>query len=304
MISIIIPVYNVSRFLLRSVASVLAQSYQNIELILVDDGSTDGSSVMCDDLALTDTRIRVVHQTNAGASVARRVGIFEAKGKYLAFVDADDVVEHDYIERLYHALTEHNTMIAACDFIIHRENEAVSIVHSEDSRILNDQELHLRFFRYEFWGFGGKIYRREVFDGIYFPEATINEDYVVMAQLFQRYKQMAYMPVQLYHYIKHEGSLSNKKLSKRMMEEWTNKLWGYHFYSEQAPQWKRHAEAQASETCCKLIGTITQGGSPEEFIQVKKEMQSFLRNHLFSLLTNPHLLFGLKLMVIRRIFQS
>lgn len=297
-VSIITPVYNTASYLLRCIDSVLAQTYKNIEVILIDDGSTDGSGRICDDYARKYQNVIVCHIPNGGASLARRKGLELCRGEYVVFVDSDDVVEPDYIEQLWKAMQKHNTQIAACSMIKHKEGEAVVIDKQRDSSLLGYTELHERFFHYEFWGSGGKIYLKSLFDDVYFPEATVNEDYAVMAQLFHKCKRMAFVDIPLYHYLMHEGSLSNQTLSQRMMEEWTNKLWCYNYYKEHSPAWLKHAEAQTAETCCKLIAAI---GKEKTYRKEKAEMQSFLRQHFFSLLANKHLVLGLKCMLLLRI---
>ena len=120
MISVIIPVYNASRYVDRVVQCVQLQTFHDWELILVDDGSKDGSGQVCDKHADKDSRVRVIHQRNRGASAARRVGIENARGEYLIFIDCDDIVEEDYIERLYSCLTERgdeSLKIAVCDIM-------------------------------------------------------------------------------------------------------------------------------------------------------------------------------------------
>lgn len=296
MVSIIIPIYNSANYLQRCLDSVVHQTYNDWELILVDDGSVDDSKSLCDKEAESDGRIRVLHQNNQGASIARRNGIREAQGEWLTFVDSDDIIENDYIERLFHAVQQFNVKIAACDQIQHIEGTDVVVEKDKESILLDEKELHDRFFKYQFWGFGGKIYHKSVFKGIYFPEYTINEDYVVMAQLFDRYKQMAYVPIGLYHYITHDESLSHQKLSPRMFDEFYNKQWVLDFYIKKNPVYIKQAEAQLTETCIKLIGAIKSGQYGAE----KRAMCQYLRNHIVKIIHNPYLLFTLKIMAMKR----
>ena len=233
MVSVIIPVYNSAYFLSRCLDSVISQTYVDIEVVLVDDGSTDKSGRICDEYAENDSRVLVYHQKNQGASIARKEGIIKARGEWLSFVDSDDIVENDYIERLLNAVKQFGTKMATCDQIQQKEGTNIQIDKSSPSILLEERELHSKFFRYQFWGFWGKIYHRSVFNNIYFPQYTINEDYVVMAQLFDRYKQMAYVPIGLYHYMTHDGGLSHQKLSPRMFDEFYNKQWVVDFYQKQ-----------------------------------------------------------------------
>mgnify|MGYP003623332904 CR=1 FL=1 len=118
MISVIIPVYNVEAYLDRCVASILRQSYNNLEIILVNDGSTDSSAQMCDAYAQADTRIRVIHKQNGGLSSARNAGIDIASGEYLAFIDSDDFIADDMLETLLGLCTKHKAQISACSFLL------------------------------------------------------------------------------------------------------------------------------------------------------------------------------------------
>lgn len=299
LISIIVPVYNSSNFLRRCVSCIFNQTYKNWELILIDDGSTDGSAVICDEYTKEDERVKVIHQQNLGASFARKRGIDVAKGEYLTFLDSDDIVEEDYLERLYNAMKQYGTKIAACDQIKHQEGTDVIVDKSGEVMLLDNQAIHNRFFKYQFWGFWGKIYHRSVFDDIYFPQYTINEDYVVMAQLFDRYKQMAYVPMGLYHYMTHGESLSHQKLSKRMFDEYYNKLWVRDFYKDINPLYLKQAEALLTETCIKLIRTVKQEDVKGEYNEVGTEMQHYIKSHIISILFNPHLKNGLKLQALK-----
>ena len=296
MVSVIIPVYNSELYLSRSIDAVLRQTYTNIEVVLVDDGSTDESSYICDDYVGKDARVSVYHQLNKGASIARKNGIGYAKGEWLTFVDSDDIVENDYIERLFNAMQKFRVEIVACDQIKHVEGTDVVVEKDKESILLDEKELHDRFFKYQFWGFWGKIYHKSVFNGMYFPEYTINEDYVVMAQLFDRYKQMAYVPIGLYHYMTHVESLSHQKLSPRMFDEFYNKQWVLDFYKKKNPKYVKHAEAQLTETCIKLIGHI----KSEQYEFEKNSMRQYLRNHIVRIIHNPYLLFTLKIMAMKR----
>lgn len=299
LISIIVPVYNSSNFLRRCVSCIFNQTYKNWELILIDDGSTDGSAVICDEYTKEDERVKVIHQQNLGASFARKRGIDVAKGEYLTFLDSDDIVEEDYLERLYNAMKQYGTKIAACDQIKHQEGTDVIVDKSGEVMLLDNQAIHNRFFKYQFWGFGGEIYHRSVFDDIYFPQYTINEDYVVMAQLFDRYKQMAYVPMGLYHYMTHGESLSHQKLSRRMFDEYYNKLWVRDFYAQCNPKYLKNAEAQLTETCIKLIRTVKHEDVEGEYNEIGTEMQHYVKGHIVSILFNPHLKNGLKLQALK-----
>lgn len=300
MISIIVPVYNALSTLGHCIESIIAQTYSDFELLLVNDGSTDNSGSICNDYACQDTRVKVIHQQNQGASLARRNGIAQARGEYLTFVDADDFFEVNYLARLMDALGLHpDVKIAACGVAKHRKGEMYEIPSLEAVSVLDSDELHRRFFGYEFWGFWGKLYHRSVFEDVYFPDYTINEDYVVMAQLFYKFQKMVFVETQLYHYILSDTGLSHQRLSTRAMDEYYNKIWVLDFYRKNNSRYESHAEAQLTETCIKLVRMIREAGKPQEFVVVYCMMRSFLCSHLFAILRNPHLLLGLKSMAVR-----
>lgn len=302
MISIIVPIYNAEKYIQRCVECVLSQDFENWELILVNDGSTDQSKIICEKFAQNEPRIHVFSQENKGASVARKAGIDHAKGDYLTFIDCDDIVEKNYLSTLYNAIQTKQTRIAACGVTKHPEDECPVIQQPVAPVILEEKELFSRFFKYEFWGYVDKIYHKSVFDGIHFPTHTINEDYVVMLQLFQKEQRIAYVETPLYHYLIHPNSLSHQKISKRAFDEYHNKIWAYHYCTANLPQYKKQAEAQVAESCIKLIRMIKASDSAHSYSTEYHLMKSFLSDHLISILASNHLVFGLKIMALKSIF--
>lgn len=300
MISIIVPVYNAEKYITRCYISIVNQDFADWELIFINDGSNDNSKQICSELASKDQRIMLINQQNQGASIARRVGIDHAKGDFLIFIDCDDIVEENYLSILFNAIQSKHTKIAACGITKHPEEESPVIPQSIDPVILEEKELFSRFFKYEFWGYVDKIYHKSVFEDIYFPTHTINEDYVVMLQLFQKEKEIAYVNTPLYHYLIHPNSLSHQKISMRAMDEYYNKLWAYNFCTVKLGKYIKHAEAQLTESCIKLLAMIDKSNSNKDiYSQIKKEMKSFLKNHSFSILCNKQLLLGLKVNAIK-----
>lgn len=296
-LSVIIPVYNARDYIIRCVSSIRPQLLQTDEIILVDDGSTDGSTSLCDELADEDSIIKVIHQSNQGASIARRNGIKGSSGDYILFVDSDDYVEPDYIACLYNSISRNDVEFAACDYVSHYENETIDIVRLNNDKILEEAELHDRFFKYDFWGFCGKIYKRAVFNDLFFPQATVNEDYLVMAQIFSVYKRMAYIPIPLYHYIRHENSLSNQSLCSRMFDEFDNKLWVLNFYKTNNKKYVGQAEAQLIETCLKLLIKTRKNDKKNRFSNKTCEIKNFARKNIMNVLFNKYVLIKQKILL-------
>lgn len=287
LISIIIPVYNSGKYLHRCIDSVLSQDYSNIEILLVDDGSSDDSPEICEQYAIIDKRIVVIHIPNSGASLARKKGMELAKGEYLSFVDSDDFVCNTYISDMYRALCDFNTNIACCNFqIIINSNKNINCFKS-NAYVLEYDKLMYRFFYYEFWSLCGTLYKKEVLNNLEFPKATLSEDYLIKAQIFIKEKNVAYIPSQLYVYEKHEGSLSNTKLSLRAFEEFDNVLKVYNIVSDKIPEYKDLALKNVIETSVKLmlLGTFSER---TKYKEEYKPIISFLKTTTLEIFRNKY----------------
>ena len=216
-ISIIIPIYNVEKYLPTCVESILQQTYKNLEVILVDDGSPDRCPVICDELAQKDDRIRVIHQKNKGLSGARNTGIDNAQGDYLIFVDSDDTVEQTLVEELYTYAEKWNCAIVACGRnYIFEDGQIVCKIAHDESKVYGFEEAmqemnSFRLFDMSAWA---KIYRKELFEDIRFPEGKLSEDYYIMYKLFDKAQTIGYVAKPLYNYLQRQSSISrNKKIN-------------------------------------------------------------------------------------------
>lgn len=213
LISIIVPVYNVEDYLCECIDSICSQTYQNLEIILVDDGSSDNCPKLCDEYALKDCRIRVIHQSNQGLSAARNTGYKESNGTYIAFIDSDDKVSNMFIENLYRILLENNAQIAVCaytrdlDKLVERKVSSNVVLTSE--KMLRG--WHGRYKRLEtvVWN---KLYERQILEtfpnGKLFPEGKIHEDTYVSHLFVARAQRIAITPQKLYFYRKRKESIS------------------------------------------------------------------------------------------------
>lgn len=299
LISIIIPVYNAELYLNRCLDSVLCQDYANIEIILVDDGSTDNSGEICDNYALRDSRIKVTHIPNGGASMARKRGLDIGKGQYVTFVDSDDWVSPYYVSTLYQMIDQYGVNVSSCGVQrIEQDNDyRKEVTKTYNSQLLSFEKLMPRFFKYEFWGFWGKIYLKCCLDKLDFPIATLSEDYYVMTQLFDKERQLAITDAPLYYYEYHESSLSHQKLSLRAFEEYENVKGVYDYVCHNMPQYKDNALSNLVETAVKLIFFIKQDTEDcykEQFSIISK----FLKNTRKEILKNNLIPKGVKLLAL------
>lgn len=216
-ISIIVPVYNVEQYLKTCMESILNQTYQDIEVILVDDGATDSSGKMCDYYAAADKRVKVIHKENGGLSDARNKGISQASGEYIMFVDSDDIVSLDYVEYLWNMLEDTSADIAICDPVhcypdknCNFESETLRKVFKPEDAIV--EMLYQRSFLVAAWG---KLYKKEFFCDINFPYGMLFEDSAIMYKIFDKAKKIVYGNAKLYGYMHRDGSITTKKFSKR-----------------------------------------------------------------------------------------
>ena len=218
MISIIVPVYNVRDCLCRCVDSLLAQDYTDYEIILVDDGSTDGSSRLCDQLATDYAQIRVVHQSNSGLSAARNAGIKRAHGDYLTFVDSDDAVAVNFLSTLLNLLMENKTEIAACTFAeISTRGKQRNFVSPDQLPRLLSPEACLKAMLLEADGLSlsacAKLYARKLFQKVSFPAGKLYEDVGTTYKLIMSSKKIAYLPQPLYYYYANPNSIIHQEFN-------------------------------------------------------------------------------------------
>lgn len=204
LISIIIPVYNAERYLKKCIESILTQTYEKIEVILIDDGSKDNSGKICDEYATKDGRIRVIHKKNAGVSAARNTGIENAQGEFIAFVDSDDWLEKNSLEILHKEITEQNADIVAGTFVKIREKGAVK--HNLKSGIYKDGRIAESIIDLmEFlWGtVWAKLFRRDIIANekiLFNPEIPMGEDTLFLMKYMQFCKKIILKDELVYNY--------------------------------------------------------------------------------------------------------
>lgn len=219
LISVIVPVYKVEQFLARCVDSIRFQTYRNLEIILVDDGSPDRCGEICDDYAKLDSRIRVIHKTNGGLSSARNAGIDVANGQYLAFVDSDDWVDTDCYEKMYALAAKHNvSFVYAGRYDVDGTTglETVGLC-PETEEVVSGEEMVSRIFTWNHvdsaaWD---KLYARELFEGIRYPLNVIVEDLPVTYRLALRAGRCVLGNFAFYHYYHRPGSITTTAISEK-----------------------------------------------------------------------------------------
>lgn len=205
LISVIVPVYNTEKYLKASINSVLAQTYHDLELILIDDGSTDSSSEICDFFAEKDERVCVIHQTNRGQAAARNRGIQKAKGKWICFVDSDDLIHPQMLELLYDAVNLNSVDMSFCGYVeAERVPDDFYVYCDSKSEVVTlDEQTLIKMYEdncYPSWVVCFKLIRKDIVLRDLFTEGRIYEDNAVVCKWIYTAKNVAIIPYQLYFY--------------------------------------------------------------------------------------------------------
>ena len=263
LISVIVPVYNVRPYLEKCFDSVAGQSYRNLEIILVDDGSTDGSGDLCEELARRDSRVRVIHKKNGGLGSARNAGIDAAKGEIMSFIDSDDWIEPGMYDTMTEIMHRENAQIIACG--INTKEEAL-IELPKNERLSNSM--------------CNKLFRRETIQGLHINEQIFYEDNPFTPQCFARAEKIAYTAEPFYCYFERTGSISRKGFSVREFDRVTADRMRLDFYHEHFPQCESAAAIAYIGSALKVY--YQSRGCQEarkRRVQLKEELKRTIRNY-------------------------
>lgn len=215
LVSIIVPVYNVEEYLPKCLDSILNQTYKNLEIILVDDGSTDGSGVICDDYATKDKRIKVIHKQNGGLSDARNVGIDICTGDYIGFVDSDDYIEIDMYETLLNYLKENNLDVCMCASADVIDGKIINSKKFDAFCVDNKEGIIRETFVNKYGGMSisvcNKLFIKDIFKGIRFLKEKTSEDVFFVLDWIKNTERFGRISDCKYYYVKRNGSITHLK---------------------------------------------------------------------------------------------
>lgn len=223
-ISVIVPVYKVEKYLNRCVDSILSQTFNHIEIILINDGSPDKCGEICNEYAKLDNRIKVVHKENEGLSSARNIGLSIAEGEYVAFVDSDDYIHPRMYEVLYKQARKHSSDIVICNY--------KDVYYNDYPK---DQTINTQFQAINYTNIGAlaqlydingvqfviacnKLYRREMFDNLEYEKGRLHEDEFIAHKLLYRGKRITYVPVDLYYYLQRKEGIIRSGFSMKKLD--------------------------------------------------------------------------------------
>lgn len=232
LISVIVPVYNVEKYLKRCVASIQKQTYSYLQIILVDDGSTDSSGQLCDQLAKSDVRLKVLHKENGGLSSARNYGLDYADGDVIAFVDSDDYIHPKMYEQMMQAMKESHSDMVICGFqevfeedIADGEHASYERISFEDlsCRVLDivekkDIPYQLKIRDVQTVVQWNKLFKRHIFEKIRYPEGKLHEDVFVIHRELWECEKIAYLPNSYYYYVQRTNSIMHVVAEKNLRD--------------------------------------------------------------------------------------
>lgn len=223
LISVVVPIYNVEKYIENCIKSIINQTYDNLEIILVDDGSKDNCGKICDEYATKDNRIKVMHKENGGLSDARNCGLEISNGKYVIFIDSDDWIEKNMIELLYSNIIKANADISICEFV--EEDEQGKVVSQkiyDNETVVFDSEgaikdlIIQKTLTNHAWN---KLYSKKIFNNVRYPKGQLMEDISTTYKLFENSKKIIYQNTALYHYLQRSKSILGNITRRRIDDQ-------------------------------------------------------------------------------------
>lgn len=291
-ISVIVPIYRVEPYLRKCLDSIAGQTYQNLEIILVDDGSPDNCGAICDEYAAKDSRFRVIHKENGGVSSARNTGLDIAEGDWIAWVDPDDWIEADMLQYLLEGALNYRADIAVCGMreigvrapLVFRYQEVRVFAREQALREFLESKTMLTFCC-------DKLSKRELWEGLRFPDLKIGEDLLTMGRILDRADSVVCLPEVKYNYLtRPESAMTDVALETRM-DCWRA---AFRQYQELSPKWPQLGPALAGRSAAAAIGVWGSYLSAEKderrkFFPEIKRISMFCRSHCREALTHIEL---------------
>ena len=237
LISVIIPVYRVEKYLDECVKSVVRQTYKNLEIILIDDGSTDACPSICDKWAELDNRIKVIHKLNGGLSDARNAGINIAKGEYITFVDSDDYISGDYIEQMYSRITSDIDIVCAGYIRVTDNGKIIENCHGTNTILTKNEAMRELvengLIATTAWG---KLYRKKLFSELRFDYGKYHEDIYIMHEILHRVRKVIVSEMGLYYYRVNDQSITGVKFNPKHQDAVYSQLKRLNFIKASYPE--------------------------------------------------------------------
>lgn len=302
LVSVVVPVYNVDKYLSICVNSIISQTYQELDIILVDDGSTDNSAQICDTFAASEKRIRVIHQTNKGLSGARNAGLDIARGEYVFLVDSDDFITKDIIEMMLEDALSTEADIVVCNNIRCSEKDNLNSMcipeySNEIIQLTGDEKIKSFLTKSDIkvcaWG---KLYKSYLFRSIRYPEGRYHEDNFTTYKLVDLAKKITITQQVGYIYRNTSTSITNEKFSMKRWDEIIGKLEQLDYVKQKYPHFAKFAETGVVYGCNQMIGLMGKSSYYDE--KLYQELYSYYHLYIWSYLCSNATLKGKLISII------
>lgn len=297
LISIIVPIYNVENYIQNCIDSILSQTYRNLEIILVDDGSPDHCPDICDQYAAMDKRVKTIHKKNGGLSDARNVGLDVASGEYIGFIDSDDFIESDMYKSLYDALIKYKTDISVCGRYIVEDNNITSYSDNENPRIYNRYQALREIVLDDFYdGINNfawdKLYKKELFENIRYPVGKSFEDIYTTYKLFSISNKVVHIKSPKYYYVQRGDSIVGSNTAKKRYDYYLANVECLEYIKSIEPLLARLCDEQLMDKLYKSLNDMLKlDYKKNEYKDQINQMTSKLRQYNYSQLKNNKLSF-------------
>lgn len=279
LISMIIPVYNVEKYLDNCLESVLAQTYDNFEVILVDDGSTDNSGKMCDEYAKKDSRVTVYHKPNGGLSDARNFGVEHCNADLVSFIDSDDYVTEDYLEYLWYLMSKYNCKISCAGNKIVPEGKEYTLKTDNITEVKLGTAKALERICYSSVGAWARLYRKELLLNNPFPIGKLYEDLASTHKKIAECDYVAFSDKQIYIWIQRENSITHSGISEKQMDIFWAADEVFNFISENYPEIKNAADTRCVLSAMSFIGRAFEHCDNEDAKKYFYISQKYVKRH-------------------------
>ena len=287
-ISVIVPVYNVEQYLERCVDSIINQTYTNLEIILVNDGSTDNSGKLCDELAKKDERIRVIHKENGGLSDARNRGIDESESDLVGFIDSDDYIDSDMYEVLLKNLNDTDADLSMCAlYDVYNNTPEAQVTNKETWKLSSEQAIKMVMeAKILSVTAVNKLYRKSLFTDLKFEVGKIAEDAFIMIKLLDKCEKIVATNEKKYYYVHRENSITTQKFSTKFLNVIEAYEQNSNIILEKYPKLKDVAQTRMNWAYFYVLDRLLLDDNYNDK-ELENKLISYLKNHHKDILNDP-----------------
>lgn len=298
-ISIIVPIYKVEKYLSKCIDSIVCQTYSNLEIILVDDGSPDACGKICDHYAKRDKRIHVIHKKNEGVACARNEGIKYASGNYISFIDSDDWIAEDAYEKLYRGLMEYDAdcAVGGCVTVIDKEGTLIpqkTQILPVEYRSATEAMKHVLLSGSAVWN---RLFKRNIFQDIRFPCGRVNDDEVAVLHAYAKCNNIVFLNQDTYYYRIRKDSITTSRFSIRNMDCYYNSIDNLAFIKQEMPELTEPAEYKFIKAMLYCYVNLRKMKQNSDIREIQKELHRSIKQNVSVAYVNRYMSLPMKLLM-------